>query len=686
MKKLDDLLSKLNDSQKAAVTTEKRQSIVIAGPGSGKTSVVASRAIFLNKRKNVQCEKILVMTFSKAAAKEMGSRTVKFGGLDFNRVNFSTIHSFSYKLLVELNRLNKDALLDEKHAIELFTKSVTSVSKEISRDKEAILHLYSEVGFLKNTFGKPENFKSEVLNKEKFQRIYFDYQERKTNENKLDFDDLLIQAEIALRDRPLTKNIHSRYDEIIVDEFQDINPVQFSIIKSLSARKGLMVVGDEDQSIYGFRGSVPDIMIKFRDYFPDADSFMLEKNYRVPETIMEKASLLIKNNEKRYEKTVTAEKKGGSIPSVIHVKNQSEEALSVAKKINEYRTNGESLSEIAVLFRNNQQAALTAEKLADLNIPFQALEGIYTVYDHWIWQDIYAYFKIAVGAGDGADLSRIINKPIRYISRAVVEGIIRRGDNFFQTLFDTSGLNKSQERNLIKLVADIEWLAGNKNPSKMFEYIRNHIAYEKHIKEFAEEFGIAIEPLLDILEGIAEAAAEYDDAESFLMHAEEMKKKLNRKFVEGDKVSLMTMHKSKGLEFNKVFIIGAIQGITPSLPKEKGREISIDEERRLFYVAMTRSKEELLIYVPELRYGKKADQSRFICELFGENITKDSKFADGLKIYHKIFGEGQIIDIIDLGKDKNSVMGKSIKVDFNGNVRTLDYGTCINNGYLRIIN
>jgi len=683
LNKLEDLLGELNESQKAAVSTDKKQCIVIAGPGSGKTSVVASRAIFLNKKKNVPCERILVMTFSKAAATEMGSRTVRLGGTDFNKVSFSTIHAFSYRLLMELSR---DALLDEKQALELFTKSVNSVSKEISRDREAILHLYSEVGYLKNTFGKPENFNSEVLSKDKFTKIYFDYQERKIHDNKLDFDDLLIQSEIILRDRKLTKEIHSRFDAIIVDEFQDINPVQFSIIKSLSARKGLMVVGDEDQSIYGFRGAVPDIMIRFKDYFPDADSFMLEKNYRVPEPIMEKASLLIKNNEKRYEKTITAEKKEGAPPSIIQVKNQSEEALEVAKKINEFRNSGEELSDIAVLYRNNHQAALTAEKLADLNIPFQAPEGIYTVYDHWIWQDIYAYFKIAVGAGDGADLSRIINKPLRYISRAVVEGIIRRGDNFFESLFDTSGLNKSQEKNLLKLVADIEWMSANKNPSKMFEYIRTHIGYEKHIKDFTQEYGIAIEPLLEILEGISEAAAEYDDAVSFLKHAEEMKRKLNKKFVEGDKVSLMTMHKSKGLEFKKVFIIGAVEGLTPSLPKEKGREVSIAEERRLFYVAMTRSKEELFIYVPELRYAKKADPSRFITELFGENITKNSKFLDGLKVYHKIFGEGQIIDIIELDENKKVIKNKSIKVDFNGNVRTLDYNTCVKNGYLKIVN
>ena len=674
-----NVLSNLNPSQIEAVTTEISHTIVIAGPGSGKTSVVSARTIWLIEKKKANPEKILVLTFSKAAAKEMEVRTKKLGGHELRKVNFSTIHAFAYRLLMEFSGFNRDSLLKEKEALEYFTKAVASISIETAKNKESVLQLMNEAGYLKNTYGKPHNFKSEVLTDDKFARVIEKYESRKKNEGKMDFDDLLVDAESLIRTNKLVlKSLSTRYSEIIVDEFQDINPVQFNIIKSLSDNKGLMVVGDEDQSIYGFRGSVPDIMVNFKNIFPKSDKFFLESNYRVPEAIMAKASKLILNNKSRFDKRIIPEKKGGNSPITILCQDFQTEGTKIADKIIELKNSGINMADVAVLYRNNSQGAMIAESLASANIPYQAPDGIFTVYDHWIWQDIYAYVKIADGTGNEKDLVKIINKPLRYIKRSSIENVASMSGDFFTNLLNHSDMNPSQIRNLEKLFLNIGKLSKLKSPREQVAFIRKTIGYDDYLKSFSEESGAAIEPMEEVLEGIFEATGEYESIEAFLNHAEEMKNKLTRMSQEGDRVFLMTMHRSKGLEFDTVFIAGAVEGLSPALPREKGRAVNIDEERRLFYVAMTRAKEHLYISVPARRFGRRVEPSRFLAEIDGRAVVS-SEASPGTIVFHKIFGEGKILEVVE---NKGNQL---LTVDFAGTQRKLDLGVCQNSGYLSML-
>ena len=674
-----NVLTNLNPNQIEAVTTETSHTIVIAGPGSGKTSVVSARTIWLIEKKKVSPEKILVLTFSKAAAKEMEGRTKKLGGNELKKVNFSTIHAFAYRLLMEFSGFNRGSLLKEKEALEYFTRAVGSISVETAKNKESILQLMNEAGYLKNTYGKPNNFKSEVLKEDKFARVIEKYESRKKNDGKMDFDDLLIDAEALIRtDKFVLKSLSSRYSEIIVDEFQDINPVQFNIIKSLSDNKGLMVVGDEDQSIYGFRGSVPDIMVNFKSIFPKSDKFFLESNYRVPEAIMARASKLILNNKSRFDKRIIPEKKGGNSPITILCQDFQAEGTKIADKILELKNSGKSMADVAVLYRNNSQGAIIAESLASANIPYQAPDGIFTVYDHWIWQDIYAYVKIAGGTGNEKDVVKIINKPLRYIKRSSIENVASMSGDFFTNLINHSDMNPSQVRNLEKLVLNIGKLSKLKSPREQVAFIRKTIGYDDHLKSFSEESGAALEPMEEVLEGIYEATGEYESIEAFLNHAEEMKNKLMRMSQEGDRVFLMTMHRSKGLEFDTVFISGAVEGLSPALPREKGRAVNIDEERRLFYVAMTRAKEHLYISVPARRFGRRVEPSRFLAEIDGRAAV-NSEASPGTIVFHKIFGEGKILSVVE---NKGNQL---LTVDFAGSIRKLDLEVCQNSGYLSML-
>lgn len=680
MKKLPGILEKLNENQRKAVINQANKSIVIAGPGSGKTSVVSARTIWLIEEKKVSPEKIMVLTFSKAAAKEMEDRTKKIGGTELKKVTFSTIHSFAYRLLTEFNGLQRNALLSEKQALELFTKAVATVSADIAKDKEAVLQLMNETGYIKNTYGKAHSYKSEILASDKFTRVFEKYEVRKKNDGKIDFDDLLIEAEVLLRtNRFISQKLSDRYTEIIVDEFQDINPVQFNIIQTLSTEKGLMVVGDEDQSIYGFRGSVPDIMVNFKSIYPKSDKFFLETNYRVPEAIMERASQLISNNKKRFDKKIIPLKTGGTTPVTILCPDFQTEGAKIAEEIGKLRNEGHSLSEIAILYRNNSQGALIAESLANNNIPYQAPDGIYTVYDHWIWKDIYSYVKIASGLGNEKDLVQIINKPVRYIRKISIESAASMEGDFLTNLMNNSDLNISQIKNLEKLATDIGKLSKLKSPKEQLSFIRGMIGYDDYLKSFSEETGAKVENMIEVLEGIWEAAGEYETIEEFLQHAEEMKNKLTKLNHDGDRVFLMTMHRSKGLEFGTVFISGAIEGLSPALPREKGRAVNIDEERRLFYVAMTRAKEHLYISVPARRFGRSVEPSRFLAEIDGREVVSSGVSA-GTMVFHKIFGEGKITDILETNGNQ------LLTIDFAGVSRKLDLEICRKNGYLSMIN
>ncbi len=679
MGNLKDILAKLNENQRAAVTSPSNRNLVVAGPGSGKTSVVSARTVFLVEEKKVAPEKIMVLTFSKAAANEMEHRTKVIGGREIQRASFSTIHALAYRILTEFSGFSRAALLSEKEASELFTRAVGSVSPETGRDKEAVSQLLNEVGYLKNTYGRPGSFQSEILSGDRFVKVFERYEERKRENGRLDFDDLLLKAEEHLRTDGQTLGIMAqRFQEVIVDEFQDINPVQFNIIRILAEGKGLMAVGDEDQSIYGFRGSVPEIMVNFRSIYPDSGAYFLERNYRVPEEIMNRAMKLIANNKSRFDKVILPEKKEGKPPKTILSTDFQQEARKIAEGIELLRKKGEKLSDVAVLYRNNSQGAFIAEALANLNLPYQAPDGIYTVYDHWIWKDIYSYMKITTGSGSERDLIQVINKPLRYIGRASIEKAASKPGDFFSNLMEAKELNPSQRKKIEALVLDIGKMSKLISPRDQLGYITGTIGYEVYLKTFSQDTGVQFDHLKEILEGLWEAAGDYLTVEHFLQHAEEMKTKLAQASNGEDRVNLMTMHRSKGLEFGTVFIAGAVEGLSPTLPREKGRAVNIDEERRLFYVAMTRAKNRLYISVPARRFGRSVEPSRFLAEIDGRAVS-GCEAAPGMWVFHKIFGEGRILDVVE------NQGAKLLSIDFQGTLRKLDFDLCVTKGYLTFL-
>lgn len=608
----------LNEAQKRAVSHKEGPCLVLAGPGSGKTLTIAKRIEYLICRYKVRPEEILVITFTKYAAKEMKERFRKVMGVAGFPVTFGTFHGIYYGILKWAYGLNQSNLLleEEKYRLlgEITAQSEWEEFSEEEEGKEFLSELSEEIGYVKNHGFDIEMYESDRYGIPRFRDICRRYEEEKKKRKKIDFEDMLILCRDLFLKRPdVLKKWQERFRYILVDEFQDINQVQYDVIRLLaSPEDNLFVVGDDDQSVYGFRGAKPGIMQAFMKDYPKAEKILLDINYRSGAYIVNSASRVIAHNKQRYEKKICAYQKEAETVHIQETENPLEESRYIVSKFREYTEQGTLPEQIAVLYRTASDARVLAETFTECQIPFSMKEHVEHMYEHFTCMDMECYFRLALGRYTRADMVRVMNRPRRYLARdSVADGKITYED--LRLFYCDKGWMQERIDKLEQDMKAIEKAA----PYAAIQYIRQCVGYEEFLKEYAKYRGLKYEEIREVLDGLQERAKEYGTLEEWLNYVKEARiliKVAAGKEKPEHAVEFLTMHGAKGLEYEIVFMIQGNEGVTPY--KKAQTEDEIEEERRLFYVAMTRAKRKLIISYVKEQNGKGRSPSRFVKELF----------------------------------------------------------------------
>ncbi|WP_274969987.1 ATP-dependent helicase [Lachnoanaerobaculum orale] len=605
-------LTNYSSNQKKAIEHGAGPLMVLAGPGSGKTFVITHRIKYLIEGPGINPAHILVVTFSRAAAKEMKDRFEKL--CKKSPVTFGTFHSVFFNLLKTAYGFNSEQIASDELRYTLIKELIKRNSIENEDINTLAGNLLNEIALVKQDNISIKNYYSNSISSDTFKKIYSDYESELEARGKLDFEDMLSLTYELLSERSdILKAVQNRYRYILVDEFQDINFLQYNIIKLMAGEKqNITVVGDDDQSIYRFRGARPEIMLGFERDFRNVKKVFLDINFRSSTQIVNASTKLISFNSKRFPKSFKAKNGDGATVSLIEFKNPFLEVNSIIKDIKDYIKSGQDINNIAVLYRTNLSPRLLIERLMRNNIPFTIRDAIPNLFDHWVAKDIISYIKLAINMGDKSDLLRISNKPNRYISR---DSLSSSRANI-ETLFDYYDDKSYMIKRIVELREHLRTIK-NLKPATALRYIRNVVGYDEYIEEYCDMNGVESDDCYSILGDLENSAAEYNNFNDWFVHMDEYKDELieaRKKSNENDKgVRLMTFHSSKGLEFDIVYIIDVNEG---SVPYKKAKGVDeIEEERRMFYVAMTRARKKLFICYCVENFGKSIGKSDFVIEL-----------------------------------------------------------------------
>lgn len=607
----------LNHAQTEAVAHNKGPCMVLAGPGSGKTLTIAKRIEYLIMKHKVRPEEILVITFTKYAAWEMKNRTRSICGPSSYAVTFGTFHGIYYGILKWAYRLNQSNLLSDEEKYRILREILPGIDwdqePEADEEKDYLQELAIEIGNVKNNCMDIEEYEPVKYTTEKFRKLYRTYEETKKKYRKIDFEDMLIQCRDLFMKRPdILKKWQEKFQYILVDEFQDVNQAQYDVVRMLAApQDNLFVVGDDDQSVYGFRGAKPGIMKEFMKDYPKARQILLDVNYRSSGYIVKGALRVIGNNKIRFKKKIEAFRKPDETVHVQEVKDPVQEAEYVLERIREYRKKGVSYTEMAVLYRTNVDARAMSELMTEYQIPFVMKEHLNNIYEHFIALDMISYLRLSQGEYDRKYFLQIANRPNRYLTRESM----KTGNVSYESL-----RRYYRDKDwMVDRIDQLEWdmkMICDKTPYAAIQYIRKRMGYDEFLKEYAAYRKISSEDLFAVLEEIWQNSKGYGTIKEWFEHIEsygKMLKEQNKKNGEKEGVNLMTMHAAKGLEFDTVFVIEANEGSCPY--KKATTDEEIEEERRLFYVAMTRAKRKLVISYVKEKNGKDLLPSRFVSEL-----------------------------------------------------------------------
>lgn len=618
---------KLNRGQDEAIKHGNGPCMVLAPPGSGKTLIVTERTRYLIEESGVRPDQILVITFTRYAAREMKERFERLTAGKNYPVTFGTFHSIFYGILKCAYGIGANNLMSEKESSvllqEVLDQTNIESTPEVEDEEELVRELLREVGMVKNGLCHLKDFHSKYLTQDEFAEVFRSYEHQKKELKKFDFDDMLVQCYALFRKKPeILQGWQKRFQYILIDEFQDINRVQYEVIRMLAApRYNLFVVGDDDQSIYGFRGAKPELMLYMKQEFPSLRTISLTVNYRSTEFITGAAARVILHNDTRFYKRVQSFRGRGQNVHVQEVLDEQEEAQYVTEEIQKKLDQGIKPGEIAVLFRAAVQARMISEILSEHRIPFEMRDYVTNFYRHFIVKDMMAYLQLAAGKRDRSLFLTICNRPLRYLARNSMEN---RQVNF---------------EDLRKFYCDKDWMLDiidqfdvdvrmmkNMAPYAAIQYIRKKIGYDDFLKEYAEKHQISWKQLMDVMAELEERSKNFKSYDEWEIHIakytqelEEQRAKARKiKGERENKVQLMTIHSAKGLEFEDVFVIHANEGEIPHQKAEKKDEI--EEERRLFYVALTRAKNNLCISYITQKNGNSIKPSRFVEELLGQRI------------------------------------------------------------------
>ena len=605
-------LTNYSSNQKKAIEHGAGPLMVLAGPGSGKTFVITHRIKYLIEGSGINPAHILVVTFSRAAAKEMKDRFEKLQGK--SHVTFGTFHSVFFSILKTAYGFSAEQIASDELRYTLI-KELIKKNEIVNEDINTLSgNLLNEIALIKQDNINIKNYYSNSIASDTFKKLYKEYEAELETRNKLDFEDMLsLTYELLSERKDILTAVQNRYQYILVDEFQDINFLQYNIIKLMAGKKqNITVVGDDDQSIYRFRGARPEIMLGFERDFRNVSKVFLDINFRSTTQIVDASTKLISFNSKRFPKTFEANNGSGAPVSVIEFKNPFAEVNSIIKDIKEYIKAEQDINNIAVLYRTNLSPRLLIERMMKNNIPFTIRDSIPNLFEHWVSKDIISYIKLAINLGNKNDLLRISNKPNRYISR---DSLSSSKANI-ETLFDYYDDKSYMIKRIIELREHLRTIK-NLKPATALRYIRNVVGYDEYIEEYCDMNGVESDDCYTILGDLENSASEFNTFSDWFVHMEEYKEELieaRKKSNEDDiGVRLMTFHSSKGLEFDIVYIIDVNEGSVP-YKKAKGAD-EIEEERRMFYVAMTRARHKLFICYCKENFGKSIGKSDFIVEL-----------------------------------------------------------------------
>lgn len=603
-----------NQSQQTAISHRDGPMLVLAGPGSGKTAVITQRTVSLIEEYGVNPANILVITFTRAAAQEMKQRFLEKTGEDSTRVTFGTFHAVFFMVLKYAYHFEGSNIVTEDKRYQFMREILSRHHLECQDENELVSDILSEISKIKNERIPLESFYSSHCGEEVFRKIYGDYDRCLKQHRLIDFDDMLTYTyELFSQRKDILLAWQKKYRYILIDEFQDINPIQWDIMKMLAAREqNLFIVGDDDQSIYRFRGSKPEIMLGFKKDYPAAEQVALSVNYRCTKSITEAAKNLVSHNKKRYPKEIQAYKKDETSPVVFEqFEDQQRECSYIAESIRKAHERGVPYERMAVLFRTNTQPRQLMEKLVSVNIPFQAKDRIPNLYDHWIARDFLTYIRLAQGSDKRADFLSVMNKPNRYIGRDSLYGEEIEFGEWMKMYDEQPWIAKRIEQ----MWHDVK-LLNNMSPYAAVNFIRRGIGYDDYIADYADYRNADKEELYETADEILAIAKNYKTLEEWFTHIEEYKTELKKQAEKSRRadhaVTLATLHSSKGLEFKQVFLLDANEGVMPY--KKAVLEADIEEERRLFYVGMTRAEEKLTICSVKMIGNRETGPSRFIRE------------------------------------------------------------------------
>lgn len=599
----------LDEAQQKAVTHGEGPLLVTAGPGSGKTTVITHHIKYLIDNLGVSPKEILVITFTKSAAVEMKERFLRLSEERNTQVAFGTFHAFFYQILRQSGGFNHNSILKEKEKFALL-RDILKAQKIYFYENTFLEDLLGEISQVNNK-NNLEDYESGILDKKEFYSVYKEYHRRKEAIDKIDFDDMITRCyELLSENSTILRRWQESFRFILVDEFQDINPMQYEIVKMLAERHhNIFAVGDEDQSIYSFRGTNPKICFQFLKDYPEAKQLFLTVNYRCHEDIVEASKKLISHNKNRFHKEIRAIKDIITDDSGLTVNNfnyEQEEYESIVKKLKEYMKEGK-LNQCVILFRTNMISPLFFTELKKYRIPYRLKNTCRDWRENTVVKDILAYFSLAEGDLNRKHFFRIMNKPVRYISRDMItedrmtwDTLEKNGKAYFSVL-----------ENIQKLRRDLSYI--QKLPVfAALGYIRRAMGYEKWLKE---QGGKIYQDGMEVLETLRILARECDTTDELkeILKTACGAEELNH---EEEAVDIMTYHGAKGLEWPVVFLPDVVEGITPYKRAQSNDEL--EEERRMFYVALTRAKNKVHIYSLFKDEKHKKSPSIFIKELKGE--------------------------------------------------------------------
>lgn len=665
-------LDYLNDRQKEAVLYGDGPLLILAGAGSGKTSVLTKRVAYLIKERNISPKNIVAITFTNKAAKEMKERIIKEVGKEGYDIQISTFHSFGLRIIREnyekLGYEKNFTIIDSDDSLTVVKKILKETGIDSTRFNPKFIK--NQISSCKNEMVTPEKYKN-LVNDELSDityKVYKKYQDTLLRNNSLDFDDLLIKPiELFNKYKEVLENYQELFKYVFIDEYQDTNEAQYILSKMISAKyKNICVVGDDAQSIYSWRGANFKNILNFEKDYKNAKVILLEQNYRSTKTILNAANSVIKNNINKKDKNLWTDNSLGEKIKYVRTNDEKDEASYVTREIRNLVNNGVSLDDIAVLYRTNAQSRTIEEGFLNSNIPYKIV-GSFAFYSRKEIKDLLAYLKLIYNTKDDVSLMRIINYPKRKIGAKTIENLsmdaVLNGTSMFDVIssgkeleFKKLILEMKEKSEVLSLTETIDMVLDKSGIKSELESehtleadirLENLNEFKSITKTFEEESGIA-------------------SLEDFLNEVSLVSDVNDQKNDNSPKVTLMTIHAVKGLEYKYVFVIGMEENIFPHVNscEEDG---GIEEERRLCYVAITRAKEKLYLVnaLRRMLYGKTSVNmpSRFINEIDKDLIdapekkmvnikfNKKEAFNDdnGLKtgdnVIHDIYGPGVVVNV-----------------------------------------